>query len=67
VELEVQGLMMNAIVEANSSLMRGECGVVWARLEIAQYAPCLTFYDPGGKERRRVAWWTDGSPLLCGE
>jgi hypothetical protein len=64
VEIQVRGLVTNPTVEAKEFVVRDERGVIRARLEMEQYAPCLTFYDPVGRERLKVGLRTDSSPLL---
>jgi len=63
-EVQVRGLVTSPTVEAREFLVRDEHGVIRARLEMEQFAPCLTFYDPTGKERLKIGLRTDGSPLL---
>jgi len=63
-EVQVRGLVTSPTVEAKEFVVRDDHGVIRARLEMEQYAPCLTFYDPLGKERLKIGLRTDGSPLL---
>ncbi len=64
VELQVRGLVTSQTVEAGEFVVRDERGVIRARLEMEQYTPCLTFYDPLGTERLKIGLRTDGSPML---
>ena len=63
-EVQVRGLVTSPTVEAREFGVRDGRGVIRARLEMEQFAPCLTFYDPLGKERLKLGLRTDGSPLL---
>ena len=67
IEVQVRALMLSQTVEAREFAVRDARGEIRARLEMHQYAPCLTFYDRLGKERLRVGLRTDSSPLLCAE
>jgi len=64
VEVQVRGLVTTPTVEAREFVVRDDHGVIRARLEMEQYAPCLTFYDPLGTERLKLGLRTDSSPLL---
>jgi hypothetical protein len=66
-EVRVRGLMTSSTVEAREFVVRDDHGVIRARLEMERYAPCLTFYDPLGKERLKVGLRTDSTPLLRAE
>jgi hypothetical protein len=48
-------------------VVRDEWREIRARLEMQQYAPCLTFYDRLVKERLKIGLRTDGSPSLSPE
>ena len=37
---------------------------VAARLEMEEYAPCLTFYNSAGTERLKIGLRADSSPLI---
>ncbi len=63
----MRGLVTNQTVEAGELVVRDARGVIRARLEIEAPAPCVTFYDPLGTERRKIGVRTDRSPLLCVE
>ena len=63
-EVQVRGLVTSPTVEAKEFVVRDDHGVIRARLEMEQYAPCLTFYDPLGKERLKIGLRTDSSPML---
>jgi len=63
-EVQVRGLVTSPTVEAREFVVRDDHGVLRARLEMEQYAPCLTFYDPLGEERLKIGLRTDSSPLL---
>jgi hypothetical protein len=63
-ELQVRGLVMSQTVEAKEFVVRDERGGIRARLEMQEYAPCLTFYDRLGKERLRIGLRNDGSPSI---
>ena len=64
VEVQVRGLVTSPTVEGREFVVRDDQGLIRARLKMEQYAPCLTFYDPLGKERLKIGLRTDGSPLL---
>ena len=51
-------------MEATEFVVKDDRAQIRARLEMAQYAPCLTFYDPAGKERLKIGLRTDSSPML---
>jgi competence protein ComEA len=66
-EVQVRGLVTSQTVEAKAFVVKDDRAVIRARLEMAQYAPCLTFYDPAGKERLRrlrIGLRTDSSPMV---
>ena len=63
-EVQVRGLVTSPTVEAKAFVVRDDRGEIRARLEMEQYAPCLTFYDPIGKERLKIGLRTDSSPLF---
>ncbi len=63
-EVQVRGLVTSQTEEAKEFVVRDERGEIRARLEMQEYAPCLTFYDRLGKERLRIGLRTDGSPSL---
>ena len=63
-EVQVRGLVESQTVEAKEFVVKDDRASPRARLEMAQYAPCLTFYDPAGKERLKIGLRTDGSPML---
>jgi hypothetical protein len=44
-EVQVRALVTSQTVEAKEFVVRDDRGEVWARLEMQQYAPCLTFHD----------------------
>ncbi len=44
--------------------VRGDRGEIRARLEMQQYAPCLTFYDGAGQERLKIGLRADSSSLI---
>ncbi len=45
-------------------MVKDDRAVIRARLKMEQYAPCLTFDDPAGKERLKIGLRTDSSPLI---
>ena len=61
-ELQVCSLVTSQTVEAKEFVVRDDRGEIRARLEMQEYAPCLTFNDRLGKERLRIGLRTDGSP-----
>jgi hypothetical protein len=61
-EVQVRGLMTSQTVEAREFVVRDEQGEIRARREMQEYAPCLTFYDRGGREHRKIGLRTDSSP-----
>ncbi len=61
-EVQARGLVTSQTVEAKEFVVRDDRAVIQARLEMAQYAPCLTFYDPAGKERLKIGLRADSSP-----
>jgi hypothetical protein len=61
-ELQVRGLVTSQTVEAKEFVVRDERREIRARLELQEYAPCLTFYARLGKERLRIGLRNDGSP-----
>jgi hypothetical protein len=61
-ELQVRALVKSQTVEAKEFVVRDERGQIRARLEMQEYAPCITFYERLGKERLRIGLRTDGSP-----
>ncbi len=63
-EVQVRGLLMSQPVEAREFVVRDDRGEIRARLEMAQFAPCLTFYDRAGKERLKIGLRTEGSPAM---
>ncbi len=63
-EVQVRGLVTSQTVEAKEFVVKDDRAQIRARLEMAQCAPCLTFYDPAGKERLRIGLRTDSSPIL---
>jgi len=63
-EVQVRGLVESQTVEATEFVVKDERGHVRARLEMQEYAPCLTFYDPAGKERLKIGLRTDSSPVV---
>ena len=63
-EVQVRGLVESQTVEAMEFVVKDDRAVIRARLEMAQYAPCLTFYDPAGTERLKIGLRTDSSPVL---
>jgi hypothetical protein len=63
-EVQVRGLVTSQTVEARRFVVRDKRGVVRAQLEMQQFAPALTFYDPEGKERLKVGLRLNSSPLL---
>lgn len=62
--LQVRGLVTSQTEEAKEFVVRDDRGEICARLEMQEYAPCLTFYDRLGKERLRIGLRTEGSPSL---
>ncbi|HWT81458.1 MAG TPA: hypothetical protein VN648_21910 [Candidatus Methylomirabilis sp.] len=63
-EVQVSGLVTSQTVEARAFVVMDERGEVCARLEMQEYAPCLTFYDRAGTARLKIGLRTDSSPLL---
>ena len=63
-EVQVRGLETSQTVEAKEFVVRDDRGGIHARLEMLEYAPCLTFYDRAGKERLRIGLHTDGRPAM---
>ncbi len=63
-EVQVHGLMTSQTVEAREFVVRDTRGEIRARLEMQEYAPCLTFYDRAGKERLRIGLRKDGTPAM---
>jgi hypothetical protein len=63
-EVQVRGLVESQTVEAKEFVVKDDRAVVRARLEMEQYAPCLTFYDPSGTERLKIGLRTDSSPFF---
>ena len=63
-EVRVRGLLTSQTVEAKEFVVKDDRAVIRARLEMAQYAPCLTFYDNAGTERLKIGLRTDSSPML---
>jgi hypothetical protein len=63
-EVQVRALVTSQTVEGKEFVVRDDRGEIRARLEMQQYAPCLTFYDRLGKERLKVALRTDGTPAM---
>ncbi len=63
-EVQVRALVTSQTVEAKEFVVRDERREIRARLEMQEYAPCLTFYDRLGKERLTVGLRTDGSPFF---
>ena len=61
-ETQVRALVTSQILEAKEFILRDERREIRARLEMQEYAPCLTFYDRLGKERLRIGLQTDGPP-----
>ena len=66
-EVQVRALVTSQTVEGKEFVVRNDRGEIRARLELQEYAPCLTFYDRLGKERLRIGLRTDGSQLLWAE
>ncbi len=64
-EVQVRGLVTSQAVEAREFLLRDDRGEIRTRLEVADYAPRLTFYDRLGTARLRVGLHKDGSPDLA--
>ena len=56
--------MTSQTVEAKEFVVKDVRGEIRARLEMQQYAPCVTFYDPAGKERLKIGLRTDSSPVV---
>ncbi len=54
--------MTSQTVEAREFVVRDDRGEIRARLEMQQYAPCLTFYDGAGQERLKIGLRADSSP-----
>ncbi len=65
-EIQVRGLVTSQAIEGREFLLRDERGEIRARLEIADYAPRLTFYDRLGAARLCLGLQRDGSPDLAG-
>ncbi len=63
-EVRVRALVTSQTVEAKEFVAKDDRGEVCARLEVQEYAPCLTFYDRAGQERLKIGLRTDGSPLI---
>ncbi len=63
-EVQVHGLMTSQTVEAREFVVRDTRGEIRARLEMQEYAPCLTCYDRAGKERLKIGLRTDGFPSV---
>ncbi len=63
-EAQVRGLVTSQTVEAKEFVVKDDRALVRARLEMEEYAPCLTFYDPAGQERLKIGLRTDSSPLI---
>ncbi len=63
-EVQVRGLLMSQTPDAREFVVHDEQGEIRARLEMQEYAPCLTFYDPAGTERLKIGLRTDSSPLF---
>ena len=63
-EVQVRGLVTSQTVEAKEFVVKDDRGEVCARLEMQEYAPCLTFYDRAGTARLKIGLRTDSSPLL---
>ena len=63
-EVQVRELVTSQTVEAKEFVVKDDRGHFRARLEMAQYAPCLTFYDPAGTERLKIGLRTDSSPVV---
>jgi hypothetical protein len=63
-EIQVRSLVTSQTVEAKEFVVRDDRREIRARLEMQQYAPCLTFYDRLGKERLRIGLQTEGTPAL---
>lgn len=60
----MHGLVTSQTAEAREFVVRDEPGLIRARLEMEEYAPWVTFYDPLGKERLKVGLRTDSTPML---
>jgi hypothetical protein len=63
-EVQVRALVTSQTVEAKEFVVKDGRGEIRARLEMEEYAPCLTFYDPAGKERLKIGLRTDSSPVI---
>ncbi len=63
-EVQVRALVTSQTVEAREFVVKDARGEVWARLEMQEYAPCLTFYDRAGKERLKIGLRMDATPAL---
>jgi hypothetical protein len=63
-EVQVRGLVTSQTVEAKQFVVRDDRGEIRARLEMQEYAPCLTFYDRAGQERLKIGLRTDSSPVV---
>jgi hypothetical protein len=61
-EVQVRGLVTSQTVEAKEFVVKDDRAVIRARLEMEEYAPCLTFYDGAGQERLKIGLRADGSP-----
>ncbi len=53
-EVQMRGLVTNQTVEVRGFVVKDDRGEIRARLEMQEYAPCLTFYDRAGQERLRI-------------
>ena len=63
-EVQVHGLETSQTVQAKEFVVKDDRAVIRARLEMAQYAPCLAFSDSAGTERLKIGLRADSSPLI---
>ncbi len=63
-EVQMRGLVTNQTVEVRGFVVKDDRGEIRARLEMQEYAPCLTFYDRAGQERLKIGLRTDNSPVV---
>lgn len=63
-EVQMLGLVASQTVDAKEFVVRDERREIRARLEMQEYAPCLTFYDRLGTERLKIGLLTDGTPAV---